>query len=206
MGRSTHPTRNCKQLYYGASFSADRKRRRSRRYTAAEMFLKCRRVNEFVTEPGTFLRIELLDRPINHPAHPRRRSEIAMVAQPDIEGIHPVDVERDYRRTDRVIICRQPAHREAIDASAGLSLFQARVEILSTPIRYQSPSRKSMRAIASCRCSRIRERCRIYIQGAVSGPVANSFCCQAHQCKHDVVCSNRTGFCSSPFRSTARLR
>src|SRR5215475_4909177 len=70
---------------------------------------------EIIAEPGTSLGVELFDRPINHPAHPRHRSEIWMVAQPDVKGINPIEVERDHRRSDRETVCRQPAHCQAAD-------------------------------------------------------------------------------------------
>src|SRR5260370_16853442 len=73
------------------------------------------RVNEIVAEPGTFLRIELLDRPINHPTNPRYLSEIGMVAQPDIEGINDSDVERNHRCADRKAVSRQTTYRYPID-------------------------------------------------------------------------------------------
>src|SRR5215470_18623248 len=78
-----------------------------------QMLLECAGMYEIVAEPGAFLGVELLDRPIDHAAHPRHRSEIGMVAQPDVEGINQIDVERDHRRTDRETVCRQPAHRQA---------------------------------------------------------------------------------------------
>src|SRR5258708_20089711 len=73
------------------------------------------RVNEIVAEPGAFLRIELLDRPIDHPTNPRYLSEIGMIAQPDIEGITPSDGEWDHRCADREIVSRQATYRYAVD-------------------------------------------------------------------------------------------
>src|SRR5713226_253844 len=72
------------------------------------------RVNEIVAEPGAFLRIELLDGPIDHPTNPWYLSEVGMIAQPDVEGIDHVDVERVHRRSNREIVGRQPAHRQAV--------------------------------------------------------------------------------------------
>src|SRR5262249_26497691 len=53
--------------------------------TVAEMLLKRRRMDELVAKPGAFLRIELLDRPVDHAAHPRHRAEVGVIAQPDVE-------------------------------------------------------------------------------------------------------------------------
>src|SRR5216683_747179 len=83
--------------------------------TCAQVLVKLARVNEIVAEPGASLWIEFLDRPVDHPADPRHLTEIGMVAQPDVEGINPIDVERDHGRSDREIVGRQPTHCQPVD-------------------------------------------------------------------------------------------
>src|SRR5258708_298267 len=73
------------------------------------------RVNEIVAESGAFLGIVMLDRAIDDPTNPRYLSEVGMIAQPDIEGINPSDVEGDHRCADREIVSRQTTYRYAVD-------------------------------------------------------------------------------------------
>src|SRR5262249_3443693 len=104
------------------------------------MLAELLRGNEIVAEPGAFLRIELLDRPIDHPTNPRYLSEIGMIAQPDIEGINPSDVERDHRRSDREIVCRQTAYRYPVDdrrIKRGADIRAHRDEARLRPFRIQ---------------------------------------------------------------------